>query len=76
MNTIFFGQNVPIQSATKVKIDYINKTKLPIKVSIRWRDRDVLNYTTRPFPEVDSNSFNATVCSTIPAASRFKVSVV
>lgn len=46
MNTIFFGQNVPIQSATKVKIDYINKTKLPIKVSIRWRDRDVLNYTT------------------------------
>lgn len=34
MNTIFFGQNVPIQ-ATKVKIDYINKTKLPIKVSIR-----------------------------------------
>lgn len=46
MNTIFFGQNVPIQSATKVKIYYINKTKLPIKVSIRWRDRDVLNYTT------------------------------
>ena len=46
MNTIFFGQNVPIQSATKVKIDYINKTNLPIKVSIRWRDRDVLNYTT------------------------------
>lgn len=45
MNTIFFGQNVPIQSATKVKIGYINKTKLPIKVSIRWRDRDVLNYT-------------------------------
>lgn len=46
MNTIFFGQNVPIQSAIKVRIDYINKTKLPIKVSIRWRDRDVLNYTT------------------------------
>ena len=46
MNTIFFGQNVPIQSATKVKIGYVNKTKLPIKVSIRWRDRDVLNYTT------------------------------
>ena len=46
MNTIFFGQNVPIQSATKVRIDYINKTNLPIKVSIRWRDRDVLNYTT------------------------------
>lgn len=46
MNTIFFGQNVPIQSATKVKIDYINKTKLPIKVSIRWRDRAFLNYTT------------------------------
>lgn len=46
MNTIFFGQNVPIQSATKVKIYYGNKTKLPIKVSIRWRDRDVLNYTT------------------------------
>lgn len=35
MNTIFFGQNVPIQSATKVKIGYVNKTKLPIKVSIR-----------------------------------------
>nr|DAH01349.1 MAG TPA: hypothetical protein [Crassvirales sp.] len=35
MNTIFFGQNVPIQSAAKVKIDYINKTKLPIRVSIR-----------------------------------------
>ena len=47
MNTIFFGQNVPIQSAAaKVKIDYINKTKLPIKVSIRWIDRDTLNYTT------------------------------
>lgn len=35
MNTIFFGQNVPIQSAAKVKIAYINKTKLPIRVSIR-----------------------------------------
>ena len=46
MNTIFFGQNVPIQSATKVKIEYINKTNLPIRVSIRWRDRDVLKYTT------------------------------
>ncbi len=46
MNTIFFGQNVPIQSAAKVKIDYINKTKLPIRVSIRWRDRDVQSYTT------------------------------
>lgn len=46
MNTIFFGQNVPIQSAVKVKIYYINKTKLPIKVSIRWRDRDVQSYTT------------------------------
>lgn len=46
MNTIFFGQNVPIQSAAKVKIDYINKTNLPIRVSLRWRDRDVLKYTT------------------------------
>lgn len=46
MNTIFFGQNVPIQSAAKVKIYYINKTKLPIRVSIRWRDRDVQSYTT------------------------------
>lgn len=46
MNTIFFGQNVPIQSAIKVKIDYINKTNLPIKVSIRWWDRIDLNYTT------------------------------
>lgn len=46
MNTIFFGQNVPIQSAAKVKIDYINKTNLPISVSIRWRDRDVQRYTT------------------------------
>ena len=46
MNTIFFGQNVPIQSAAKVRIDYINKTKLPIRVSIRWRDRDVQSYTT------------------------------
>lgn len=46
MNTIFFGQNVPIQSAAKVRIDYINKTNLPIKVSIRWRDRDVQSYTT------------------------------
>lgn len=46
MNTIFFGQNVPIQSAAKVKINYINKTKLPIRVSIRWRDRDVQSYTT------------------------------
>lgn len=46
MNTIFFGQNVPIQSAAKVKIEYINKTKLPIRVSIRWRDRDVQSYTT------------------------------
>ena len=35
MNTIFFGQNVPIQSAAKVKIYYINRTKLPIRVSIR-----------------------------------------
>lgn len=50
MNTIFFGQNVPIQSAAKVKIDYINKTKLPIRVSIRWRDRDVQSYTTETFP--------------------------
>lgn len=49
MNTIFFGQNVPIQSAAKVKIDYINKTKLPIRVSVRWRDRDVLSYTTETF---------------------------
>lgn len=48
MNTIFFGQNVPIQSAAKVKIYYINKTKLPIRVSIRWRDRDVQSYTTEP----------------------------
>lgn len=46
MNTIFFGQNVPIQSAAKVKIGYINKTKLPIRVSIRWRDRNVQSYTT------------------------------
>lgn len=45
MNTIFFGQNVPL-SAIKVKLDYVNKTNLPIRVSIRWRDRDVLNYTT------------------------------
>lgn len=35
MNTIFFVQNVPIQSATKVTITYINKTNLPIRVSIR-----------------------------------------
>lgn len=49
MNTIFFGQNVPIQSAAKVKIDYINKTKLPIRVSIRWRDIDVQSYTTETF---------------------------
>lgn len=46
MNSIFFAQNVPIQSAAKVKIDYINKTKLLIKVSMRWRDRDVQSYTT------------------------------
>lgn len=46
MNTIFFGQNVPIQSAAKVKIGYVNKTKLPIRVSLRWRDRDVQKYTT------------------------------
>ena len=46
MNSIFFAQNVPIQSAAKVKIEYINTTNLPIKVSVRWRDRDVLNYTT------------------------------
>lgn len=45
MNTIFFRQNVPIQSAAKVKIAYINKTNLPIKVSIRWRDRSALSYT-------------------------------
>lgn len=50
MNTIFFGQNVPIQSAAKVKIRYINKTKLPIRVSIRWRDRDVQSYTTETLP--------------------------
>ena len=50
MNTIFFGQNVPIQSAAKVKIRYINKTKLPIRVSIRWRDRDVLSYNTETLP--------------------------
>lgn len=50
MNTIFFGQNVPIQSAAKVKIYYINKTKLPIRVSIRWRDRDVQSYTTETLP--------------------------
>lgn len=46
MNTIFFRQNVPIQSAIKVKIDYINKTNLPIKVSISWWDRAALNHTT------------------------------
>ena len=46
MNTIFFGQNVPIQSAAKVEIHYINKTQLPIRVSIRWRDRDVQSHTT------------------------------
>lgn len=46
MNSIFFAQNVPIQSAAKVKIDYINKTKLLIRVSMRWRDRDVQSYTT------------------------------
>jgi hypothetical protein len=32
--------------------------------------------TISPFPEVDSNSSNATVCSAIPAAIRVKVSVV
>lgn len=44
MNTIFFGQNVPIRSAIKVKIDYINKTKLPLKASIHWWDIGVLNH--------------------------------
>lgn len=61
MNTIFFGQNVPIQSATKVKIDYINKTNLPIKVSIRWRDRDVLNYTTETLNLLATGMFEQTV---------------
>lgn len=61
MNTIFFGQNVPIQSATKVKIDYINKTKLPIKVSIRWRDRDVLDYTTETLPLIAAGIVEQTV---------------
>ena len=61
MNTIFFGQNVPIQSATKVKIDYFNKTNLPIKVSIRWRDRDVLNYTTETLNLLATGMFEQTV---------------
>lgn len=33
MNTIFFSQNVPIQTASVVNMNYINKTKLPIKVT-------------------------------------------
>lgn len=61
MNTIFFGQNVPIQSAAKVKIDYINKTKLPIRVSIRWRDRDVQSYTTETLPLIAAGTVEQTV---------------
>lgn len=61
MNTIFFGQNVPIQSAAKVKIDYINKTKLPIRVSIRWRDRDVQSYTTETLTLIAAGIVEQTV---------------
>lgn len=61
MNTIFFGQNVPIQSAEKVKIYYINNTKLPIRVSIRWRDRDVLNYTTETLNLLAAGTVEQTV---------------
>lgn len=61
MNTIFFGQNVPIQSAAKVKIYYINKTKLPIRVSIRWRDRDVQSYTTETLTLIAAGIVEQTV---------------
>lgn len=61
MNTIFFGQNVPIQSAAKVKIDYINKTKLPIRVSIRWRDRDVQSHTTETLTLIAAGIVEQTV---------------
>lgn len=61
MNTIFFGQNVPIQSAAKVKIDYINKTKLPIRVSIRWRDRDALSHTTETLTLIAAGTVEQTV---------------
>lgn len=61
MNTIFFGQNVPIQSAAKVKIDYINKTKLPIRVSIRWRDRGVQSYTTETLPLIAAGIVEQTI---------------
>ena len=61
MNTIFFGQNVPIQSAAKVKIAYINKTKLPIRVSIRWRDRDVQSYTTETLTLIAAGIVEQTV---------------
>lgn len=61
MNTIFFGQNVPIQSAAKVKIGYINKTKLPIRVSIRWRDRDVQSYTTETLSLIAAGIVEQTV---------------
>lgn len=61
MNTIFFGQNVPIQSAAKVKIGYINKTKLPIRVSIRWRDRDVQSYTTETLPLIAAGIVEQTI---------------
>lgn len=63
MNTIFFGQNVPIQSAAKVKIDYINKTKLPIRVSIRWRDRDVQSHTTETLTLIAAGIVEQTVAS-------------
>lgn len=61
MNTIFFGQNVPIQSAAKVKIYYINKTKLPIRVSIRWIDRDVQSYTTETLTLIAAGIVEQTV---------------
>lgn len=64
MNTIFFGQNVPIQSAAKVIIYYINKTKLPIRVSIRWRDRDVQSYTTKTLPLIAAGPVEQTVAFT------------
>lgn len=61
MNTIFFGQNVPIQSAAKVKIDYINKTKLPIGVSIRWWDIGVQRYNTETLTLIAAGIVEQTV---------------